>query len=93
MINSVLKPVSDYTETTSPSDPIPVSSKTMTEDDINAQGDTKKPASKIPPHDMVTPLITETITEMTGINFGRMIDNAYIREGHSSVSAIFFKHD
>jgi hypothetical protein len=76
MINSVLKPVLEYTETTPPSNPIPMSSKTMTKDDINAQDDTKKPASRIPLHDMVTPLITETITEMTGINFGSLIDDA-----------------
>jgi hypothetical protein len=87
MINSVLKPVSDYTETTSPSNPIPVPSKTMTKDNINAHGENKKPASKIPPHDMVTPLITKIITEMTGINFGKMIDDVYIVGGGIEINS------
>jgi hypothetical protein len=86
MLNSVLKPVSDYMETTSPSNPIPVPSKT-TKDDINAHGENKKPASKIPPHDMVAPLITETITEMTGINFRKMIDDAYIVGGGIDINS------
>jgi hypothetical protein len=87
MINSVFKPVLDYTETTPPSNPIPMSSKTMMKDNINAQDDAKKPASRIPPHDMVTPLITKTITGMTGINFGRLIDDAYIFDGGIDINS------
>jgi hypothetical protein len=64
-----------------------MSSKTMTKDNINAQDDTTKPASRFPPHDMVTPLITKTITEMTGINFGRMIDDAYIIGGGIDINS------
>jgi hypothetical protein len=87
MISSVLKPVLDYTETTSPSNPIPVPCKTMTKEDINAHGENKKSASKIPLYDMVTPLITETIMEMTGINFGKMIDDAYIVGGGIDINS------
>jgi hypothetical protein len=88
MINSVLKPVPDYTETTLPRQPTPMSSKTVTKADLQDMDDNKKPAAKIPPHDPVTPLIIEIISEMTGINFGWLIDDAYIIGGGIDVNSL-----
>jgi hypothetical protein len=87
MINSVLKPVLDYTETTLPRKPTPTSSKTVTKADLQDMDNNKKPAARIPPHDQVTPLITKTILEMTGIDFGRLIDDAYIIGGGIDVNS------
>jgi hypothetical protein len=87
MINSILKPVSDYTETTLPRQPTLMPSKTVTKAHLQDMDDDKKPAAKIPPHDWVTPLIIETILKMTGTNFGRLIDDAYIIGGGIDVNS------
>jgi hypothetical protein len=87
MINSILKPLSDYTETTLPRQTTPMPSKTVTKADLQGMDNHKKPAAKIPPHDWITPLIIETISEMTEIDFGRLLDDAYIIGGGIDVNS------